>query len=556
LSSKRLVAEKWLWTAGSAVLFFVVWALLDELLNLRYPARVEEPPFWYLLPSVDLTVVLALFAVCGWRRLRVPVWVNAIVAGLFLAVRVFRLSDGLIQQNYFRPIKLYLDLPLLPDLLRLLRSTVPPARLLVGGAALLWGLAALSFLTYLAVTYAQRFVGAGRWQRALFAGTVVLVGALYPLWPDEDHSGLHAGLFAQSVVPRLRDQARFAGEADQLRRAKRRQIAATQDRLLHTSKTLERLEGADVYLFFIESYGATVFRRPEHVRRLAPVHAAFASALGARGFSVATGLLDSPTYGGGSWLAHATMATGVPTKDGLDFALLLQTRPQPSTMAALFAQAGYHTVLVQPGTTRPWPEGEVHGFERKYYEYDLEYQGPSYAWATMPDQYVVDFIHRREVVTATRPLFIEYALVTSHAPWALQPRLVDDWARLEGGRVYREQRPVRFPITWSNLAEGGDAYLESIIYDFAVLQRYLLEKSTRPALFIILGDHQPPGAVTGDDPSPAVPVHVVSRDRALVELFASAGYVPGMNPPVTGAVPGMETFLPTLLELLSRSSDP
>jgi hypothetical protein len=556
LYSKRFDAGKLLWTAGSAVLFFVVWALLDELLNLRYPARVDEPPFWYLLPSVDLTVVLALFAVCGWRRLRVPIWVNAVVAALFLAVRAFRLSDGLIQQNYFRPINLYVDLPLLPDLLRLLRSTVPAARLLVGAAALLWILAAISFLTYLAVTYAQRFVGAGRWQRALFAGTVALVAALYSQWPDDDHSGLHAGLFAQSVVPRLRDQARFAMEAGQLRRDKRRQIAATQTRLAHTPKTLERLEGADVFLFFVESYGATVFRRPEYVRRIAPVHAAFASALEARGFSMATGLLDSPTYGGGSWLAHATMATGVPTRDGLEFALLLQTRPEPGTMASVFAEAGYHTVLVQPGTTRPWPEGEVHGFERKYYEADLKYQGPSFAWATMPDQYVVDFIHRSEVAAAARPLFIEYALVTSHAPWALQPRMVDDWSRLDGGRVYREQKPVRFPVTWSNLAEGGEAYMESIAYDFAVLERYLVERTTRPALFIILGDHQPPGAVTGDDPSPAVPVHVVSRNRALVDLFAREGYVPGMSPPVTGSVPGMETFLTTMLELLSRSSDP
>jgi hypothetical protein len=29
-----------------------------------------------------------------------------------------------------------------------------------------------------------------------------------------------------------------------------------------------------------------------------------------------------------------------------------------------------------------------------------------------------------------------------------------------------------------------------------------------------------------------------------------------MNPPVTGAVPGMDTFVFTLLELLSRTSDP
>ena len=66
-------------------------------------------------------------------------------------------------------------------------------------------------------------------------------------------------------------------------------------------------------------------------------------------------------------------------------------------------------------------------------------------------------------------------------------------------------------------------------------------------LVIVLGDHQPPGSITNHDPSHAVPVHVISRDRALVDGFAADGYAPGMSPPVTGAVPSMATFLTTLV---------
>ena len=81
-----------------------------------------------------------------------------------------------------------------------------------------------------------------------------------------------------------------------------------------------------------------------------------------------------------------------------------------------------------------------------------------------------------------------------------------------------------------------------------MLKRYIAEQAARNALYIVLGDHQPPASLTGHDPSPAVPVHLISRDRTLIEAFAKDGYIPGMSPAVTGAaVPGLETFLPTFV---------
>ena len=249
---------------------------------------------------------------------------------------------------------------------------------------------------------------------------------------------------------------------------------------------------------------------------------------------MASSLLSSPTYGGRSWLAHATLSTGVRTDDGLAYAVLLEAQPPPLTMAGFFRAAGYRTVLVQPGTTTRWPEGEVVGFDKKYYLMDLDYQGPPFKWATMPDQYVLDFVHRREVErrpgTARAPLFVEYALVSSHSPWSLQPRLVADWDQLrDGGRIFNQMEPVRFPVTWSNLQEGGDAYVTSVIYDMDVLRRYVAERVDGDALVILLGDHQPSAEVTNDSPSYGVPIHVISRDRALVQRFITAGYARGMR---------------------------
>jgi hypothetical protein len=128
--------------------------------------------------------------------------------------------------------------------------------------------------------------------------------------------------------------------------------------------------------------------------------------------------------------------------------------------------------------------------------------------------------------------------------------VVDDWARLGDGRVFQELPAERFPVGWTTLAAGGAAYVRSLAYDLEVLARYA-ERVTGDALIVVLGDHQPVAEVTGYDPSHAVPVHVMSRRLDLVRAFLARGYVTGMRPRLGGPAPGMETFLPALLEDLS-----
>jgi hypothetical protein len=544
---------KYLRAAGSTTLFLALWAALNALANLRYPGA--EPPAWFLLPSLDVTVVLLAFAALGFFRLRVPRGATMALAVALIFVRVLRTSEALVQLNYYRPLNLYLDVPLVADLARLMRSTVRLPTLLGAALAALLTLALLTFATTWALGYTQRYLATGWPARAVLAAVVLLAAALSPLWRTADPR-LAMGLFGSSIVPRLVDQVRYAVSASALRRAKSIELGAVQERLQRTPSDLQKLHGADVLLFLIESYGDTVYHRPEFRQRIATAHRAFATRVEGAGYSVATGLVGAPIYGGGSWFAHATLATGLRVGDGLDFGLLRATRPHPRTMAWFFRQAGYRTVLVQPGTTRPWPEGEVHGFDRRYYSFDLEYRGPRFGWATMPDQYVIDYIHRRELAVAAQPLFVQYALVSSHAPWSEQPTVVDDWSRLQGGTIFRQLAPRRFDVPWEKLQQGGPAYMEALVYDFDVLARYLSQLVTRDTLVLVMGDHQPAASITGQDPSWAVPVHVLSRERGLVELFTSDGdeWTPGMTPSVSARPLPMENLLPLLLQQLSEGA--
>jgi hypothetical protein len=87
-------------------------------------------------------------------------------------------------------------------------------------------------------------------------------------------------------------------------------------------------------------------------------------------------------------------------------------------------------------------------------------------------------------------------------------------------------------------------------YDLKALAGWMRQLKGQP-LVIILGDHQPPGFVSGSEAPHTVPIHVLSRDEDLVLPFARLGYVAGAFPPSAGAVKGMESFLPDFLSLFA-----
>jgi hypothetical protein len=536
-----------------ALLFFVAWAFLDAVFNLRYPNPAYEPKGWYLLPSLDVLALLAVFSILGWRRIRTPAAVTIAFTIAAAVVRLLRTADGLMWVAAFRPINVALDYPLLRDLLEHLRASNSVARLVVGAVVLAALTAVFLFLVYFALVSTQRYLARGTRERLVMAGAVVAATALSPLWRADHSPDLHLGLFGRSVVPVAIDQAHLVEPTTVAKQHKMEEIRAVQAQLAATPSDLKELNGADVLVFIIESYGSIAFRDRRIVSMRCPPLEEFGTALAARGYHAASSLVNSTTYGGGSWMPQTTFATGIFVGNAFDYSVVRYADPPPRTMAETFKNAGYHTVLVAAGTIWSWPEGLIRGFDRRYYEADLEYAGPSFGWASMPDEYVVDFVHRHEVARARSPLFVEYVLMSSHAPWAKIPLPVGDPSKLDHGRVYLDGGHVaQFPLHWGNVDQGAPAYAYSLCYDFEVIKQYVLERITRDTLIVIWGDHQPSPLLTGNDPSWAVPVHVLSRNPRIIERFNSAGYTTGMIPPQTGTAAPLTTIFPQLMEALSR----
>jgi hypothetical protein len=520
--------------------FWLAFVFLNAVVGLRFPEHASWASA--LMPSLDVVALFLVLALCGAWGKRLPRGVSWALLVFFLAARSLRIADGVERGAYLREFVLSVDLPLLPEFVRLFYATLslPLFALACLGLALLLG--SLGFAIWRAFAVAQEELTLPTTTRALcvFLGYLALLAAFLPV----------QAVFQPSMLGRWAREAQRALDLPADRARQQARIAALDRALQARPHDLGQLRGHNVYLFLVESYGQSVLDRPELFALVAPEYRRFEGTLSGAGFSVATRLLDSPTYGGRSWLAQATLLTGIPTRDQLQFELLRAA--QPRGLAQVFAAAGYRTVLVQPGTVRASTQPDLLHFEQRYAASDLGYRGPRFGWATMPDQFVLDAVRRRELSAPARPLFLGYALVSSHVRWSDLPPLVDDWSTLADGSLFATLPKTHYATNWLSLSGARAAYADAIAYDLEVLRRYLLEFVRDDSLVLILGDHQPHSDVTGQSPSPGVPVHVLSRNPAFIAPFRARGYTPGMVADEALPHPGLESLLPDLVADFSR----
>src|SRR5690606_20220416 len=97
-----------------------------------------------------------------------------------------------------------------------------------------------------------------------------------------------------------------------------------------------------------------------------PQRAALQDAAAATGRRVVSAFVTSPTFGGASWLAHATLMSEHEVRDVGQYGLLLTQRRE--TLPTLFSKAGYRSIAWMPGLKNPWPEGGYYGFASIYGE--------------------------------------------------------------------------------------------------------------------------------------------------------------------------------------------
>jgi hypothetical protein len=499
-------------------------------------------------PSAEFTFLLFLVAVAAVARPRMIVASSAArnLAVFVVVMALLNLVDAGTPTLLGRDLNLYWDLQHLPSLFGL-----------AGAAAGFWRtagaiavLAGAIFVLIAGTMWTWRQVLPVLADRCIALGFAIVLGlvlGLTALMPAEERplaTGLGPDIVRQSVaLVQGRAAATRAGGP----------YAAALAPLPPPRSDLTGLKGRDVYLVYLESYGTTVFDTPEFRAGLSGALHELEASLYAAGYTIASNRLVSPTFGGGSWLAHATLASGIRLEDPTLYTLLIDSGRK--LLPAYFKDAGWRTIDIAPGIKAPSLRATAAwGFDREIFASDLDYRGPSFGWFAIPDQFTLDHAARvRSALGPSPPVFTQLILVSSHIPFAPVPPYLADWddsGSFASVPAAAMQDILRQP-DWSRLAP---AYLNSLRYDFAALRGWLTQRMSGDGLVILLGDHQPP-AIVGGRPQPpwTVPIHVLSRDPELIAPFFAEGYVSGLFPTQAPPHPGMETFLGRFLAIFDRS---
>ena len=246
---------------------WLVLALAVLLLNAALTFHNVWPTPW-IAPTIEVSIelgvlLLGIVAYAAWRG-AVPRGLRIALAVLLLLLVIGRYAEVTAPALYGRPVNFYWDAQHLPAVGAMLAKVAPwwmIAALVLGLVALLGGITALLAFALGRVTAAVQLTSP---RRALAALAVALVGG-YALstafeWPLRFWYSL-------PVTATYAQQAGFLLDA----------YGASTDRRLPAvplaASNMRRLEGADVLLVFLESYGAVTYDMPDIAEIVTPPRA-------------------------------------------------------------------------------------------------------------------------------------------------------------------------------------------------------------------------------------------------------------------------------------------
>jgi hypothetical protein len=504
---------------------------------------------WQGHASVELAVCVLLLVVGGLLAGRVSTRARRGLAVLWVLLVIGRYADTAAPALYGRPINLFWDIRHLSAVGAMLADSA--SRWLVVGVA-------TGVVVALAVLYGAARVALGRvadaatqrWPRRALALAATVVLALYvgQQAVAEQPVGQQARVVASPVLGFSPPVSRtFVNQGRILFTQLTTRHAPTVASRHSTESDLARVRGADVYLVFVESYGSVTYDRPAFADRLAPARAELEAAARDSGRQMVSAFVDSPTFGGSSWLAHVSLMTGVEARDeDTNVVLMAQKR---DTLVTTFARRGYRTLALMPGLRQQWPEGAFYGFDHIYDTEQLDYRGPRFGWWTVPDQFA---LARLDVLEAAGPApdvprFVFFPTTSTHAPFGPTAPYQPDWRRVVSKEPYDKAEVERALALTPNLFDLGPSYVRSVAYAYASFGGYLRQHPDRDIVMIVIGDHQPAAAVAGEGAPWDVPVHVIASRAEVLDGLRARGFGPGVTPrrPRLGS---MHELLPTLLD--------
>ena len=493
---------------------------------------------WWPTPFVVLDARVAPEFILLWVVILLLVWWRGplgrrsvgLLAGLYGVLVLGRYADVTVPALFGRPINAYWDVPQIPRFLWVSAQEWPAWKtafilgaglllLTLMGAIVHWGIGLLGRTVAPAAVKRP-------WAWWVSAAALAVAAANYAgvqaTWP----------YVSKPVIPVAWRQAQvLVGAWSSARQGVLLPSPSPVDvaREAPPESTFAALAGADFYLMPLESIGAITYDDPDMNRTLEPLRLAFERSLRDGGYEVVSAFLKSPTFAGGSDLAHLSLLSGIDLSDPMRHDVLLTT--QRETLVTLFKARGYQTFGVYPGVFWEWPERAFYRFDTYVDGPALHYPGPPIGFWKIPDQFsAAQLEHLHPRTPQSKPRMVFFPTITSHLPFSPVPPFQPDWVKLLSSEPYAAAEAERALTEQPNWTQMKPDYLRMVAYTYRWLGAYLRELPRRDTFFVFVGDHQPAANVSGEGASWDVPVYLVSKNHRLLQRFLALGYRPGVAP--------------------------
>ncbi len=289
----------------------------------------------------------------------------------------------------------------------------------------------------------------------------------------------------------------------------------------------------DIYLIFLESYGRILFEDPYLSNTFIKCLDSCSLVLSGHGWNMASGFSISPVSGGKSWISYTSVMFGFNIRNQGTYNAMLKD-PSITGYDNIFRvlhNNGYKTFRLNAMPENPDMKMTLESYSRFYSIdhwinfRDLQYTGRLYGFGpSPPDQYSINFADEYIRKSHTKPFALFFITQTTHHPFHSPDTIVADWRSLN----YDRDSSIHHAMAFLKKPTIVD-YRKAVCYDVRTLTQFISTKTNNNAIFLIIGDHQPP-FFTGNQAGFETPVHIICRNREFTEAFYKYGLLEGLKP--------------------------
>jgi phosphatidylglycerophosphate synthase len=499
---------------------------------------------------VELLVLVAVALVLPvWPR-RIVAAVIGILLGVLTFAKILNIAFFEFVDRAFNPVH---DWGEIAPAVGVARNSIGPTLTNILLVVLLLGLVLLvgaitASAIHITTVAARHRRAAVRGLAAVAAGWGLCAGLSLQLMPGFPVASASATALAVAQVratqAALSDQRHFAQLID----------SPDPETSVPASDLLTGLRGKDVVIAFVEGYGQSAIQGTSFSPGVDAFLRRSTASLARAGWSTQSAWLNAPSFGGISELAHSTLQSGLWVNTEQRFAELVSS--SRFTLSDAFDKAGWRTVSDSPADDRAWPPGtQFYHYDQLYDRRNVGYHGPTFSYASMPDQYTFAAFQRLELGPGHKPVMAEIDMVSSHSPWAPLPTMVP-WSKIGDGSIF-DPMPARGETPLSVLGSASkqrQAFVRSIQYSMQALTSWVTELNDPNLVLILLGDEQPAGPISRPGASHEVPISIVARDPSVFRRIASWHWQDGLLPGHLAPLEPMDAFRNQFLGAFSTAS--